>query len=418
MRLSINSFSNRVGLFFGNKFVVTLLTFLYVCCLAAMPHSVGKVAAQTKDEGTQTFTLVVDQPAERDLKKDETHTYRITLKAGQYVNSLVESETLDTKIALLDPSGNKVMEVDWEVEGSVESLWAAAETTGEYKLQVSASASDWSHPRYEIKLAKVAGLETAPASDQALVKAHRLFRAANLIGTKVNADLLRQALKMYEETLPLWRETKNGVGEASSLDAISYLYYKLNDRERELAILNQAIPIWESLKNRKREQASAFYHLGSIYSATGKTSEALASLKRSLELARQIHNELIEFSDLNNLGHIYYKIGEFQAALDAHHNALSIQKRLNDWEGQARTLSNISAVYFGLGEYQEALNYCKQALPLRRKANDRRGEAITLANIGSNYRELGEPQIALEYYEQSVTLLHGVDDRGNESKLA
>jgi CHAT domain-containing protein/Tfp pilus assembly protein PilF len=385
--------------------------------------NVGEILAQSANPALSNVNvearkpLVVGQPIERELKDRESHSYRITLKAGQYINVLVQPQAIDVKVEMVDPAGKVIMTIDWEQEGSGESLWAFAEATADYELKVTATARSWSEPRYQIRLIKVGELQTAPPADQTYVKAHQMFWKAFNLRHDTKPESLKQAAELYEQSLPLWRELKDSVAEGYSLEELSIVYFHLHDRSRELAALNQALPIWLSTKNHDREVADTLHHLGSIYMSQGNAVEALVAEKKALELGRRIGNKLIEFSTLNNLGAIYYNLGDFPAALEAHQQALTVQRALGDIEGQARSLSNISAAYFGLGEFQEALNYCKQALPLRRAAKDRKGEAATLTNIGSNYRELGEPQIALEYYEQALSILHGLDDLPKEAAL-
>jgi CHAT domain-containing protein/Tfp pilus assembly protein PilF len=427
MSVSDNKLRRCDGLAPFRKLLPALLALQSVCFGAGQTTSVqareifGRsgttISASADDAKPKLTALVVGQPIERDLRSGESHSYQVPLKAGQYVNVQAQPHAIDVKIAMLDPAGKVIAQTNWEREGSTESLWVLVEVAGDYEIRITATARSWSDPRYLITLVRAGEMRTAPLRDQTYVKAYQMFWKAWALGADSKPESLRQAAEIYEQTLPLWREVKDRVGEAYSLSKLSVVYFNLHDRPRELAALNQALPIWRAMKNHEQEEANALHHLGAIHASKGNMAEALACETKALELARLIGNQLIEFSALNNLGSIHYSLGDFQAALDAHHQALSVQRAIGDTEGQARSLSNISAAYFGLGEFQEALNYCKQALPLRRAAKDRRGEAITLTNIGSNYRELGEPQIALEYYEQAVALLHGTDDLTKEAAL-
>ena len=400
---------------------------LQVSCLAAaqtvsvpaqeiLAPSSDRVTLQADAAKSRQIPLAVGQAITRDLKLQESHSYSVALKAGQYINVVIEPQAIDVNVLMLDPAGQTVAQMDWEREGS-ESLWGTAEVSGSFELKIVATAQRAKDPRYTINLVKVGEVGTAPLADQTYVKAHQLFRKARIFGANSKRDSLQQAAETYLQTLPLWRELNERVGEAYSLDLLSVVYFKLGEQDKELPAIKEALGIWQSLKNHEQQEADALHHLGALYGSHGNTTDALLCEKKALEISRRIGSRTIELSTLTNLGGLYYSLGEFAASLDAHEQAMKVEAEVGDIEGRARTLSNISAVYFGLGDFQKALDYCKQALPLRRAAKDRRGEAITMANIASNYRELGEPETALEYYQQALALLHEIDQAKDEGAI-
>src|SRR5215213_2019032 len=46
------------------------------------------------------------------LSGGETHLYRVALGAGQYLRALVEQQGMDVSVALTDPGGKRLLEVD------------------------------------------------------------------------------------------------------------------------------------------------------------------------------------------------------------------------------------------------------------------------------------------------------------------
>jgi CHAT domain-containing protein/Flp pilus assembly protein TadD len=347
------------------------------------------------------------QPVEREIDEGQAHFYRVTLSPQQFIHLTVEQKDIDAGIRLFDPAGKMVAWINWEGQGLTESLWALAETAGEYQIRISADIKG-ANNRYVVTLDKVGSLETATSNDRAYVIAHQLFFQAGQLRDRGD-QFYSQAIEKLRAALPLWRQVNNRVGEAFTLHELAFVVWSKMDATAT-DLYEQALTLWRELKNRPRNEADTLYNLGSLYAFIGRAAEAISCFQKTIELRRQMHGKDAEAFALTNLGQVYNNIGEFQAALEAHKEALRLRRETGELEGQARSLSNISGVYFGLGEFQEALNYCLQALPLRRAAGDRKGEGITLNNIGTNYRELGEPQRALDYYQQAFVLISGIDE--------
>lgn len=382
-----------------------------------LAHPNPPAAAQFEDEGSKPISLVVGEPLDRDLAKGESHSYRIPLKAGQYINLLVQPRAIDVKATMLDPAGKVIAESDWEGEGAAESLWTLVEATGDYEIRVTATARSWSDPRYLIKVEKVADLEAAPAADATYLKAYQAVWKAQQLRLQGTNESMRDAAKSYENGIALFRELNDQIAEAITFMEAGRLYIDTNEREKGLASYTQALQIWRSVKSHRTQEAKTLYQLGAINASLGHNPESIAYYKASIEIWQALSDLEGQASALNDLGIVYYNLAEFQAAMGAMQQALHLRQAIGDIEGQARSLSNISAIYSSLGEFQEALNYCKQALPLRRAAKDRRGEQITLTNIGTNYRELGEPQTALEYYQQALLLVDPRHVRPEQASL-
>ncbi|HJQ22515.1 MAG TPA: CHAT domain-containing protein [Blastocatellia bacterium] len=359
-------------------------------------------------------TLDPGQSVEQAIPGGQSHSYRVSLTAGQYLNVRVEQIMIDASVHLFDPEGKAIAGIDWAGAGAVESLWALAEATGDYRLTVSVP-SKRSNGRYIIKLQKVGEFATATAVEQTYVKAHQLYWQAVEFRNQDGNQAWHQAAEKYAEVLPLWRALKDRVGEAATLHDLGFVYGKLDERQKALEWYEQALPVWRAVGDHQGDEAATLYNLGSVYAGLGKAVEAVACYKKAVALRRLIGDQIGEAYVLTNLGQAYINLGQFQAALESLQEALRLRQALGDIEAQARSLSNLAAAHFYLGEIQESLNYSKQALPLRRAAGDRRGEAITLSNIGSIYRELGEPLQSLEYTQQALRLIRQLGDRAGEA---
>jgi hypothetical protein len=90
-------------------------------------------AAQSAQE---TDSLEPGKPIERELSGGQSHSYKITMISGQYLQVVVDQRGIDVAVALFAPDGKKISEVDSEhlVQGS-ETVSAIAEAAGVYLIE-------------------------------------------------------------------------------------------------------------------------------------------------------------------------------------------------------------------------------------------------------------------------------------------
>ena len=91
-------------------------------------------AAQSAQESD---SLEPGKPIERELSGGQSHSYKITMISGQYLQIVVSQRGIDVAVALFTPDGKKISEVDSEhlIEGS-ETVSAIAEAPGAYLIEV------------------------------------------------------------------------------------------------------------------------------------------------------------------------------------------------------------------------------------------------------------------------------------------
>jgi hypothetical protein len=65
-----------------------------------------------RESRQSAIELVPGVPIERELASGETHTYRITLTAGQFLRVVVNQFDLDVAVKLVGPNGQQLAEID------------------------------------------------------------------------------------------------------------------------------------------------------------------------------------------------------------------------------------------------------------------------------------------------------------------
>ncbi|MEM6255755.1 MAG: tetratricopeptide repeat protein [Cyanobacteria bacterium P01_D01_bin.156] len=210
-------------------------------------------------------------------------------------------------------------------------------------------------------------------------------------------------------------ESNGRLAEAGRLLDLGIEQYSRNDWRTALATWQQALAIYQDLKDRLGE-AKTLNNIGIVHESLGEYSEALAQYEASLVIKRELGDRSGEAKTLNNIGVVHRKLGEYPEALAQYEASLVIKRELGDRSGEANTLNNIGIVHRKLGEYPEALAQYEASLVITREIGDRATEAATLTNIGIVHRNLGEYPEALAQYEASLVITREIGDRATEAQ--
>jgi len=229
-----------------------------------------------------------------------------------------------------------------------------------------------------------------------------------------NISQPQEALKYYNQALPIMRSVGDRYGEAATLSSIGVVYDSISQPQEALKYYNQALPITRSVGDRYGE-AATLNNIGAVYKSISQPQEALKYYNQALPILRSVGNRAGEAGILSNIGLVYDRISQPQEALKYYNQALPILRSVGDRSGEATILHNIGAVYNSISQPQEALKYLNQALPIRRSVGDRYGEAATLNNIGTVYNSISQPQEALKYYNQALPISRQVGNRSGEA---
>ncbi len=417
-------------------------------------------------QASEVQALAPNQPLERALKGGEAHSYRVTLKAGEYFHVDVEQRGIDVTLLIVDAGGKTLVERDRpnEVSGQ-ESLSFIAAAGGEHRLDVKALEEEAEAGEYEIKseLAR-----TPTAQDKKRIEAENLFQEGLRLGQGNTIESVARACEKYEAAAALWRDIGDAYAEALTRTSLGdgmvdldehekagtaygralLLYRELNNRGdeadslRRLSVLNavlqkpdpaltqyrQAKEIYRDLKDAGGEKNlnEQFSKVSGDYLDNGFKlfqqggEEALRNALRLYSIAREMYRELEDSGNealaVVSLGRIHDGLGERPKALAYYNQALPLFRKAKNQKGEATALHNIGLVYSDLGNLQQALDYYEnKALPLFREAEDIRGEATTLNSLGGVYSKLDDRQKALAYYEQALPLRRRAGDKSGEA---
>lgn len=155
-----------------------------------------------------------------------------------------------------------------------------------------------------------------------------------------------------------------------------------------------SIPILQRLVSRQPESAIGHYLLGAAFERTGKRAEAVAELRRVLQIDPDFH------AALNYLG---YTLAESKENLD---EALSLVQRAVALEpDNGAYVDSLGWTYYQLGRNEQARGYLERAARLEP------ADATLQEHLGDVYVALGQNDRAREAYQRAL-------DLGNDNTAA
>ena len=350
---------------------------------------------------------------ERELKGGETHSYRVSLTAGQFLHAVVEQKDIDVAAAAFGPDNKQVSYCDSPNDrwGS-ESVVFVAPATGEYRVDIVSSNSKAHAGRYAIR---VIALREATAVDKGHAAALAAFDEGAKLRAQPNAAAKRSAIEKYEQAVPLFHAAGDTYREAMTWQSMGAAYYPLNEFRRALDCFNHAVALARSLGDRRFESGTETWIAGML-DILGDVLTALDHYQRAVKLARENGWPVAEGSALSSIGKIYGDMGEWDKALGFYAQALPIFKEQNSVRDEAIALNNIGIAYSLSGEQDKALEYLQQSLDSLRSGTDKNAQAYTLLNIGRAYRRLGEYKKALTYLEEAQSLQQQIGSKAQRGE--
>ncbi len=378
------------------------------------------------------------QSVERTIVGGESHTYLITLAAGQFVRVVVEQKGIDVALALNGPDGKPLVASDLTgTFGLRESLSYEAAGTGPYQLVFRANGIATQSGAYEIRL-DVKG--SASAQDRKRITAESLLNEAfRLLGQRQYADAklsenlgralttfreldddysqaltlnlmgrthegnaqYEKAIEANEQAISLIRGEKLRAGEARLLLDLAGVYQYLNRTDKMIQLYEQALEISRADKDRSGERL-ALTRLGSAYWATERLEKAIECFEQALAITREL--KMSESQGLANLGAAYDNMGRYEKAIEYFEQALVYARETKQRGSEKNALISLAAPASKMGRWEKAIEYLEQALVVARETKSRGDEAHILNSIGICYENLGRIDKSIEYYEMTLAI--------------
>ncbi|MCU1268362.1 MAG: hypothetical protein JWM21_4680 [Acidobacteria bacterium] len=398
----------------------------------------------------QPTTLVPGQSVERELAGGQSHSYQITLKAGQFMHVMALEKGINIVITFADPDGKDIWEANFSANsGGQESLSYEAPVAGAYRvtvrpfvdtatignyelrLEVKASASAEDKKRIDVERVFMEGLRSARKSDfqpaiEKSLQALPLWRELGdaywqadtlaLLGSAHNSlRKFDQANDYYQQVLVLRRQIKDRAGESNALADLGVVSFGQNKYEQAIAYDIQALEIKRELKDRAGEARLLSLAANANFQA-GHYDQVLTLVDQALALYQSLNDRLGIGNAYNLKGSRSFNLGDLDDAVTNYQKAIENFQEINNRGAQGPTLQNLGLVKSRLGQYDDALALYERSLAIRRESKDRLNEGRTLSAMGSTLINSGEYEKALKVLEQGLAIALDLKDGPSEAQ--
>ena len=232
---------------------------------------------------------------------------------------------------------------------------------------------------------------------------------------QVNVSQFREALRLWEQALAIYRDIQDRQGEGRVLGNLGSANYILGDYRQAIDFHEQSLAIAREIGDRGGEER-ALRNLGVAYYRLGGYRQAINFYEQHLTIVREIGDRGGEGNALGGLGLAYEGLGDYHRAIDFHEQSLAIARELDDRGGEGNALGNLGITYFSLGDYHRAIDFHERSLAIARELGDRGSEGNALGNLGIAYESLGDYRQAIDFHERSLAIAREIDDRGGEGR--
>lgn len=213
-----------------------------------------------------------------------------------------------------------------------------------------------------------------------------------------------RALRLGKYAYRLAQKSCCEQGRAFSLLMMGHANRVLSNNIQVIQDVLIAEQIFEDLEHQEGKMR-ALNLLGISYFYFGKYEQALTYFSKGLVIARNIGDQFIEATILNNIGEIHRQMEQYGEALAYYEQALLISESLHNLTNIAGILLNMGHIYNRLNQDAKALSTYQESIEYSRELDEMilLGEALN--SIGQIYEKSQEDQSALQYYMDSLSVL-------------
>lgn len=388
-----------------SRLALSLLSILMFCnTSSAQTH-------RTRPNNNEFPALQLGKSQVADLKPNQNHLYRFSLKEGDYLRVSAIQQGIDISLQFFQSNGVNFSVIDDVVglEGK-ESCVLLIDKTGDYLLKVFASDRTAKPGKYTIQLDE---LRASSKKDLTYLTASAALADGDILFSRIsNPGYLPQILEKYETAQKLFHEIADIKGEGAALKALGNVYRATSEYKKAIEYYEKALPIMKSL-NDEYNRASILIGLGDLWNILDEQDKALQLYENAMPIWKATNNSYGEAYTLSCMGSIYLNNNDFQRAISLYERTVPIYQQLNSVQGEVNSQSSLGNCYFAIDDYQTALIRFQSTLALIDKypdKTDQKSRAYTLNNLAMTYTARKEFPAALENYNEALTIFRALNE--------
>ena len=202
--------------------------------------------------------------------------------------------------------------------------------------------------------------------------------------------------------------------------------YYAGNLDRAMANYNQALNLFQTLKNRKGE-GICLNNIGNIHRARGNLKDANTVYRESMAIAEELLNTADEAdridltvslaSRYNNIGLLYRDIQQYDKAEEYINKALDLDRQVDNSRGFATRYGNLGTIALQRGDLKRAKQLFDEEISVATSLGSDRAIAYARFNQGLYHRASGSVDSAIEEFMETIKIAEGIDVRIGLSSL-
>ena len=129
--------------------------------------------------------------------------------------------------------------------------------------------------------------------------------------------------------------------------------------------------------------------------------------KEALQVQRDVGNESMQATCLNNIGAVYFEKAQYEDARTYYQQALQLREKSKVPGDIVNSVFNLAEVSVRMGEYDQAVTQYMRALELHRSMDDARGAAVDSYTLGTMFDYQGRFGAAVNSKQDALQDLPG-----------
>jgi len=232
----------------------------------------------------------------------------------------------------------------------------------------------------------------------------------------MNSGDTPKGLTQIEEALKTNRQINDPEIEARLMGLKGIALKQIGNYKQALQAFRKSLKIAEEIENTVL-QSDALLQIGSLLAEQGKNLEAIAKLDNALIFSIQNNDNPRKLFVANLLGNIFLSIESCEKAVENYALALETARVLGNKNAQAASLVHIGQTFLQDGGYDGAIEHFEMALNLSDESENVLIEIQALQGLMRAYQQQKKTSLAVVYGEQVLNRVKGIQDLYMELKI-
>lgn len=224
------------------------------------------------------------------------------------------------------------------------------------------------------------------------------------------------AIRLDESLLKFYQDVKDLNAVIEINNHLGSIYSALGKTQPAETHFSRAQQVAEETKNINGLLV-AVNGLAGVYADRGDFDQSLKFYQRALELSVSTGNKRRQAAALQNTGLLYKSVGDYNSAFQYFDKALALYKELNNPSLVARQYINLSATHIEVGDYLKARDAATEAYKLAQQNDLAPLEMLALHNLGRSLHYRGDYKAAIDNYLAALALAQKIKDPRNEGDI-